>query len=242
MTRARTGAPRPALVVTCEHGGNRIPAALRPRFLGAAAVLASHRGHDPGALRLARLLHVRLRAPLVATTVSRLVVDTNRSLHHPRVLSEFTRGLAPEVARRVIDAHWRPHRERVDATLDAARRAAGRVVHVACHSFTPVLDGVVRTVDIGILYDPRRAFERRVASLLRVGLEARLPGVRIRFNQPYRGVADGLTTATRRRLADRTYAGIELELNQRVAAGASRARVRWFVAIAEALAETLAVV
>lgn len=248
MTRARVArvgsrsAQRAALVLTCEHASARVPVALRDRFAGADDVLASHRGSDAGALALARRLAAALRAPLLATTVSRLVVDTNRSLHHPRLFSEFTRDLDPTVARAVIERHWRRHRVRVDAALERAGRRSGRVVHVACHSFTPVLDGVTRRVDIGVLFDPRRRFELRVATRLRCVLEQRLPGVRIRFNQPYRGVADGLTTATRRRLADRTYAGIELEVNQTVAARPSRERVRWFVAITDALVETLAVV
>lgn len=240
---ARARSPqRAALVLTCEHASARVPAALRGRFADAADVLATHRGSDAGALVLARRLAAELRAPLLETAVTRLVVDTNRSLHHPRLFSEFTRDLDPAAARALIERYWRPHRDGVAAEIERARRRAGRVVHVACHSFTPVLDGVVRRVDIGLLFDPRRSFERRVVTRLRRELEARLPGVRIRLNQPYRGISDGLTTATRRGLADRVYAGIELELNQAVAARPSRERVRWFVAITEALAETLAVV
>jgi predicted N-formylglutamate amidohydrolase len=244
MTTVSRRSPRgaPALVVSCEHAGHRIPAALRARFAHAAAVLESHRGHDPGALMLARMLRDRLGAPLVATTVSRLVVDTNRSAHHPRLWSEFTKDLPAALARRVFDAHWRAHRDRVAEELARAHRRAGRVVHVACHSFTPILDGVTRRVDIGLLFDPRRRFERRLATTWRAALVRRLPDVRVRFNQPYRGVSDGLTTATRRSFADAAYAGIELELNQAVVARASAVRVRWFAAITDALAEALAVV
>jgi predicted N-formylglutamate amidohydrolase len=36
-------ASRSALLLTCEHGGNRIPPAYRALFRGGAAVLASHR-------------------------------------------------------------------------------------------------------------------------------------------------------------------------------------------------------
>ena len=39
--------------------------------------------------------------------------------------------------------------------------------------------------------------------------------MRVRFNYPYAGRADGLTTALRRRFPDAAYAGIELEINQR---------------------------
>ena len=44
------------LLVTCEHGGNRVPKEYRRLFAGWEPVLASHRGYDPGALTLAREL------------------------------------------------------------------------------------------------------------------------------------------------------------------------------------------
>ena len=41
------------IVLTCEHGGNRIPAAYAAYFQSAGAVLDSHRGFDAGALAVA---------------------------------------------------------------------------------------------------------------------------------------------------------------------------------------------
>ena len=41
------------LVITCEHGGNRIPVRYRGLFKVKKAVLLSHRGYDIGALSLA---------------------------------------------------------------------------------------------------------------------------------------------------------------------------------------------
>jgi predicted N-formylglutamate amidohydrolase len=90
------------------------------------------------------------------------------------------------------------------------------VWHVAVHSFTPVLDGVVRTADIGLLYDPRRPRELVTARAWRAALRDTVPALRVRSNYPYRGVSDGLTRALRRRLGDRDYVGIELEVNQRL--------------------------
>ena len=45
--------PAPGVVVTCEHGGNHIPALYRALFGDLQAALASHRGFDPGALEMA---------------------------------------------------------------------------------------------------------------------------------------------------------------------------------------------
>jgi predicted N-formylglutamate amidohydrolase len=41
-------------IITCEHGGNRVPAPYRPLFRGQQALLDSHRGYDPGSLVMAR--------------------------------------------------------------------------------------------------------------------------------------------------------------------------------------------
>ena len=56
-------------------GCSAIPAPYRDLFHAHQALLDSHRGYDPGALILARALATAFAAPLVASTVSRLLVD-----------------------------------------------------------------------------------------------------------------------------------------------------------------------
>ena len=85
------------VLVTCEHGGNRIPARYRQWFTDAEALLASHRGYDPGALAMGRTLAGVAGAPLIATTISRLLVEVNRSPHNPRVFSAAMRRAPPSV-------------------------------------------------------------------------------------------------------------------------------------------------
>src|SRR4029450_3188048 len=98
------------LVITCEHGGNRIPAPYRDLFHTHQALLDSHRGYDPGALIMARALATAFAAPLVASTVSRLLVDLNRSVGHPRLHSEATRKAPAERARRLLEHYYKPYR------------------------------------------------------------------------------------------------------------------------------------
>lgn len=211
------GAPAPVgLLLTCEHGGNDIPARWRRMFGSATAraALASHRGHDIGALALARGLARTLRAPLIAATTSRLLIDLNRSLHNPAVFSEFTRALPATQRAAVVAAHYAAHRARVRRAIDAIIASGGVAVHVGVHSFTPALRGVVRTADIGLLYDPSRLRERALCDAWLTALRAGAPGLRVRRNYPYLGKSDGLVTALRRRHRGSEYVGVELEVNQ----------------------------
>jgi len=181
-------------------------------------MLRSHRGWDPGALALARFLARELDRPLLAVTCSRLLVEANRASTNPRIWSRFTKALPKAERERILERYWRPHRAAVEKAVAAAARR-GRVVHVAVHSFAAELDGRVRNADVGLLYDSRRkheaAFCRRWAASLR-RLE---PELRVRFNYPYSGRADGLTTWMRRLHPERRYLGIELEINQALVGG-----------------------
>ena len=202
------------LLLTCEHGGNRIPRPYAHLFRGSARLLASHRGWDRGALQLARLLSRELGRPLLAVTVSRLFVEANRSPTNRRIWSDFTKGLPREERQRILEKWWRPHRNQVERAVADVIARGDRVVHVAVHSFTPEIDGEVRNADIGLLYDSRRkqeaAFSRGWASTL-CGYD---PALRVRFNYPYAGAADGLTTWLRLRHPQSKYIGVELEINQ----------------------------
>ncbi len=213
MSGSRARSPL-RLVLTCEHADHRIPRAYASLFAGAGDVVRSHRGWDPGALSLARLMARRLEQPLLVTHWCRLLVEANRSPTNHRIWSRYTKGLPVEEREKILARYWRPHRQEVERAVAAALERGERVVHVAVHSFTPVMDGVVRNADVGLLFDSRRkhesAFARRWAAILR----SRDPALRVRFNYPYLGRADGLTTALRNHHPASRYLGFELEVNQ----------------------------
>lgn len=235
---ARGPRRRLALVVSCEHGGARVPAAYRWLFRGAQAVLNTHRGQDFGALELARDFARRLRAleagraatrrrssaepPLFCSTVTRLLVELNRSRRHPRLFSEFSRRLNVAQRRAVLTRYYEPYRAAVEQALRTRIRRAGRVLHLSVHTFTPVLAGSPRSADVGLLYDPARPPERAFCADWLVALRGALPDMRVRRNYPYRGVADGFTTHLRRVFEPGEYLGIELEVSQRIPAGPRR--------------------
>ena len=101
-------------LVTCEHGGNRIPRRYAKDFASHRALLETHRGWDPGALNLARRLAKTLDAPLIVSQTSRLLVDLNRSEHHRAVFSSISGALPKDEKKQILDAHYRPYRAEFD--------------------------------------------------------------------------------------------------------------------------------
>jgi len=204
-----------SFVVTCEHGGNRIPRAYAALFRDRRRMLESHRGYDPGALVMAHELARALRAALIASTVSRLLVELNRSPLHRALYSATMRDAPERVRRDVYRRYYVPYRSAVERAVRAAIERGHRVVHISAHSFAPVVRGVRRHADAGLLYDPRRSAERRLCLRWQQALRALSPRMRVRRNHPYRGASDGLTTWLRGRFGGSQYIGIELEINQR---------------------------
>ncbi len=203
------------ILITCEHGGNRIPVRYRPLFAGFESLLPSHRGYDPGALAMARELAKALAAPLFVSTTSRLLIDLNRSIGHPSLYSEATRSAPATVRREILEKHYRPYRNKVEAHIAAAIASGSRLIHISSHSFTPVLDGEVRHADIGLLYDPARPGEVELCRCWQTRLKALAPEWKVRRNYPYTGRSDGLTAYLRRRFPAGAYVGVELEINHK---------------------------
>jgi predicted N-formylglutamate amidohydrolase len=213
-----------SFLITCEHGGNHIPLPYRGLFRGQGALLASHRGYDAGALVMARALARGLRAPVVSATVSRLLVDLNRSIGNPRVFSAATRGAPPRLRAEIVDRHYLPYRAEVERRLRRAVVGGRRVIHISSHSFTPVLDGSTRNADVGLLYDPGRRGERVMCAHWKSEISGRAPQLRVRRNYPYAGKGDGMTAYLRRCFPPSAYIGVELEINQGIVAPGGR---RW---------------
>lgn len=205
------------VVLSCEHASRALPPGedlgLPPEQR------AGHEVWDPGAAELAQALGRRLGVEPLLGRYSRVWVDLNRSPHNPRVIPEDSFGLAvpgnqglsaaARAARLAQDhqPYWQALRDRV---LAAAAEAP--VLHLAVHSFTPVLGGLRREVELGLLFDPRRSLELHVAGVLLERLVAL--GLVARANEPYTGWGDGVTVWLRTQLPEGRYAGLELEWGQ----------------------------
>jgi len=185
VTNARGKSP---FVLLCDHASNRIPERYGDLRL-TPSERVSHIAWDPGALAVSRVLSEMLDAPLVESTVSRLVIDCNRALDAPDLiwtLSERTRiaaneNLSQDEREFRIATYHRPFHGAIDMLLEARRNAGQETVVVCMHSFTPVFLGVARPWPIGLLHGRDTRFTER----LRDALAAEEPALNIGWNEPY---------------------------------------------------------
>ncbi len=206
------------LILTCEHASNKLPAAFKK--VVPAEVLKTHRAYDIGAVQVFRKL-VKFAKPEFNCEgkFSRLFVDLNRTITNKSAFSDYLRN--NENAKAEATAYWNEYRAAIEKFVDSAlkpktlaAKSAPTIIHLGIHSFTPVLNGKVRNTDIGILYDPTRPQERAYANVIKAEIKRLYPAMKVRFNYPYKGSSDGLTTTLRKKFGPR-YVGIEIEINQK---------------------------
>jgi len=214
------------LIISCEHGGNRIP----PRFQGlfSEKFLSTHRGYDPGALDVARDFAAATGAPFFYSTVSRLLVELNRPLGHPQL---FYSTLPEETRAVLLRRYYLPYWQGIEKAIAKAVRGGRRVLHLSVHSFTPRFRGVTRSTDVGLLFDPRRRLEARLCASWKKRIQAPLV---VRYNDPYDGVHPSVVQSMRERFPQAGYVGIQIEVNQKYA---RRGGNRWR-ALRKALVES----
>jgi predicted N-formylglutamate amidohydrolase len=202
------------LILTCEHGGNAIPEKYKKCFVN-KPVLKTHRAYDLGALDMYQHLKPLADAAYFSTT-SRLLVELNRSLYSKSLFSEFTKGLSKNQTTKILEKHYIPYRTEVEHKIAEFIKSNQQVLHLSIHSFTPNLNGDERIGDIGLLYDSRKKKEREFCKKLKGKFLQQNPNLKVRFNYPYLGKADGFTTFLRKQFP-MNYLGIEIEINQKFA-------------------------
>lgn len=201
-------------MLTCEHASNRLPAAFKKAV--PESVLNTHRAYDIGAAQVFRKL-VKFAKPefYCEGKYSRLFVDLNRTITNKSAFSEYYEQIDKATASKVkaqATAYWSEYRAAIEKFVKA--NAKNEIIHLGIHSFTPELNGKVRNTDIGILYDPSRPKECELAQVIKAEIKRLHPEMKVRFNYPYKGTSDGLTTTLRKKIGPR-YAGLEIEINQK---------------------------
>jgi predicted N-formylglutamate amidohydrolase len=200
-----------AFLLTCEHASKAVPKKYSSLFSQVPHV-EDHQWFDENASTYANKLSRTYGWPLFSGKWTRLLVDLNRSVPHAGLFSSVTSGLSREEKEDILLQLYWPFRRRVLSWITDKIDSGLCVVHISCHTFTPVFRNVRRSVDIGILYDPKREREKSFAHRIRTRLEDRL-SLRIRNNAPYRGIANGHVTELRKSYPEANYIGIEIEVN-----------------------------
>lgn len=179
----------PVLLV-CDHASCRFPLALGDMGLDPFA-RRCHLAIDIGAGSLTERLARSLGCTAVIAQYSRLVVDCNRELMDPGAFLEYgdgiivpgNRNLSQADKDRRADAIYWPYHHAIDEQLRRLRNAGPPPAFISIHSFTPVLDGVARDVQMGVLWD-------KDARLPDIFLEElRAAGYLVGDNEPYSGRA-----------------------------------------------------
>lgn len=203
------------LIITCEHAGNDVPEEFRHLFEHNQGVLETHRGIDIGALELTNSISELLKKEPYLHTVTRLLVDLNRSTQSPTLFSEFTREQPLHIREKIFKKYYQPHRNKIEEKINQVIADGEQAIHVGIHTFTPFWEDEEREVDVGFLFDPRSKAEQHFCYLWRHEFNQRSSELRLKMNEPYRGTMDGFTTYLRRQFSGNNYLGMEIEVNQR---------------------------
>ncbi len=202
-------------VLTCEHATHRLPVPT-PRGTRFRDLLRSHWGWDIGGWGLTRELARRLSAPAVGGRWSRLFIDLNRPVSDPTLIRDeaggerlpWNRRLGRrEKERRVVEIHADYH-NRIDRLLIRHLVRGIQPAIIAIHTFTPEeFDGRSRRFDAGVLFASEALAAHRAGKSLRDG------GLRVRYNEPYSGLA-GMMYSANRHGTHHELPYLELEFNQ----------------------------
>ena len=178
---------RSPIVLVCDHASNFLPAQYAKLGLDNAD-LTRHIAWDPGALAVAAHMAQALDAVLVESCISRLVIDCNRPLDAPDLISAVSEttaipgnaNLSADERAARIALSWTPFHDAIEEVVSHRLHDGRETLLVSIHSFTPVYKGVGRPWHIGVIHDE----DVRLSSPLIASLRA-LSGVVVGDNQPY---------------------------------------------------------
>ena len=179
-----TGGP---FLFVSDHAGRKIPSFLADLGVSEAA-RSSHIGVDIGIDGVGKFLAKKLSSLLIEQIYSRLVIDCNRAPGHPTSIVEVSDGVVIVANQNLSHEEriWReqtilhPYHARITQELDKRQQRCQPTVLIALHSFTPIMGGVVRPWQVGVLYNRDTRFSTIMLQLLQA--ESLIVG----DNEPYK--------------------------------------------------------
>lgn len=178
------------ILLVCDHASCRFPRALGDMGLDPFA-RRCHLAIDIGAGKLTELIARRLGLTAVIAQYSRLVIDCNRELMDPGAFLEYgdgilvpgNRNLTQEQKDARAEAIYWPYHRAIDEQVARLRSVGPKPAFISLHSFTPVLNGIAREVQMGVLWDK----DARLSDIFIE--EFRAAGFLTGDNEPYSGRA-----------------------------------------------------
>ncbi len=229
-------AGRSPFLLVCDHAGRRVPQCLGDMGVSAAD-WDRHIAWDIGTAPLCDMLANALDAVCIAQTYSRLVIDCNRRPGHPASIPPVSDGTPVPAnvgipawqATARVDEVFAPYHAAIAGEVDR-RLAEGRAcVFIAVHSFTPVMGGVARPWQAGVLHNRAPELSRALGRLLAAS------GLLVGDNEPYR-MADDSDYTVPLHAESRGLPYVELEIRQDLI-GDAAGQAEWSGLLARALPE-----
>ena len=196
---------------TAEHASNCIPGTLLDSD---RQFLHTHWALDIGIAELTALLCDGLSSQGIQAEFSRLWIDANRAHTQEGLIKEDIQGI-PLSFNQQLSLSQREYRKAQfhDAYHNAITEALSKhntpPLLVSMHSFTPIWNGRLREMDIGVLFDRDEDIAHAFAELLRK------EGFFVALNQPYSG-KNGLIYSADRHGKENNVPYVEFEFNQSI--------------------------
>ncbi len=187
------------LILLADHAGRRMPSEYETLGLSRSE-FERHIAYDIGVEAVTRGLARKLDVPAILGHFSRLLIDPNRGEDDPTLIRQLYDGtiipgnypLSPEEREKRLDRFFRPYHTAVSTAIERTQVESGRApLILSVHSFTPVMQALVRPWHVGVLWDA----DHRAAWPLIQDLSSD-PDLCVGDNEPYDGALRGDTMYT----------------------------------------------
>jgi predicted N-formylglutamate amidohydrolase len=213
------------LILSCEHASARVPPPLQTTASD-REWLDTHWALDIGARAVTLAIAACTRSPVVLARFSRLVCDPNRHRHRDDMILRsvegvplsFNQDIDDTTVRHRIDTYHEPFHQALDRVLTERLAHPAPALFISVHSFTPIWEKRLRTMDIGILFD---GYDDEARALQR---ELEAEGFFVELNAPYSALGTGLMYSADRHGREHNIKHLELEFNQALICTPERCR------------------
>lgn len=200
-------------IFSCEHASNLLPNNI-PCSLADQHFLKTHWGWDIGAQQVVEHLTTMTNSTAISGTVSRLWVDLNRDIKRQDLIRthtdehelSFNKLISTKEHNSRLVEWYHPFHNAYHKLVEH-HAARSTMILISIHSFTPVWDGKVRTMDIGVLFDQYEELGSRLAE------ELQKEDLFVECNEPYTG-RGGLMYSVEDKGTKHNCPHLELEINQ----------------------------